>query len=98
MHPPQHHPSTLTNPLATPSQLTTSGSQLDGIPADLERSALFLGARLTHMAGILLRQPPDGVARAVVLFARFWLGAEGGSLRDYSVKVIPICAIPLLEC
>jgi hypothetical protein len=79
----------LSNPLATPSQLTTSGSQLDGVPADLERSALFLGARLTLMAGVLLRQPPDGVAQAVVLFTRFWLGAEGGSLRDHSVKAVP---------
>jgi hypothetical protein len=79
--------SALSNPLATPAQLAASGSRLDGVPTDLERSALFLGARLTQMAGVLLRQPPDAVARAVVLFTRFWVGPEGGSMRDYSVKV-----------
>lgn len=79
--------SSLANPLATPTQLSTSGSQLDGVPADLETSVVFLGARLTQIAGVLLRLPQDIVAQAIVTFGRFWIGAEGGSLREHDAKV-----------
>src|ERR1700742_3781736 len=79
--------SSLANPLATADQLTSSGSQLDSVPAELETSAIFLGARLTQFAGILLRLQQDTIAQAIVIFTRFWIGPEGGSLREYSVKV-----------
>jgi hypothetical protein len=80
-------PSILSNPLATAAQLSTSGSQLDGLPSNLETSAIHIGARLTQIAGILLRLPQDGIAQAVVLFTRFWIGPDGGSLKEYNVKV-----------
>jgi hypothetical protein len=79
--------STITNPLATVAQLQTSGSQLDGLPADLEDSILFAGAALTQSAGVLLRLPQDDIAKAIVIFQRFWLGSEGGSLREYGANV-----------
>jgi hypothetical protein len=79
--------SSLANPLATPDQLTSSGSRLDDVPADLEASAIFLGSRLTQIAGILLRLQQDTIAQAIVIFTRFWIGPDGGSLREYSVKV-----------
>lgn len=82
--PPLSH---LSNPLATPEQLSASGSQLDGIPADLETSILFAGARLTQAAGILLRLPQDIIASAIITYSRFWVGSEGGSLREYGAKV-----------
>ncbi|KAF2084983.1 hypothetical protein K490DRAFT_47946 [Saccharata proteae CBS 121410] len=78
--------SNLSNPLATPDQLASSGSQLDGIPADLEDSLRFAGARLTQMAGVLLKLPQDIIAQAIVIFTRFWLGTEGGSFREYGVQ------------
>lgn len=77
----------LANLLATIEQLESSGSQLDGVPANLERSLIFAGARLTQLAGILLRLPQDIIAQTIVVFTRFWIGPEGGSLREYSVKV-----------
>jgi len=78
----------LANPLATPDQFSSSGSELDGIPKDLETSLIFGGARLSQIAGTLLRLPQDIVAQAIVIFTRFWSGAEGGSLREYAVKVL----------
>ena len=81
------HISHLVNPLATLEQLASSGSQLDGIPADLEDSIKFAGARMTQAAGILLRLPQDIIAQAIVTFTRFWVGAEGGSLAEYGAKV-----------
>src|SRR5438874_10423334 len=80
-------PSPLANPLATVAQLESSGSQLDGIPVDLEISIRFAGARLTQAAGVLLRLPQDVVAQAIVLYTRFWVGPEGGSFRVYGAKV-----------
>ena len=77
----------LSNPLVTPEQLSSSGSQLDGIPSDLETSIRFAGARLTQAAGILLKLPQDVIAQAIVVFTRFWVGSEGGSLRQYDAKV-----------
>jgi hypothetical protein len=78
---------TVSNPVASIAQLETSGSRLDGITADLERSIFFAGASLTQSAGILLRLPQDTIAKAIVIFQRFWLGPEGGSLRDYGAEV-----------
>jgi hypothetical protein len=77
----------LANPLATAEQLASSGSQLDGVLPDLETSLIFGGARLTQVAGILLRLPQDIIAQAIVVFTRFWIGQEGGSLREYAVEV-----------
>lgn len=77
----------LSNALATPSQLTSSSSSLDGIPSDLEASIRFAGALLTQAAGVLLRLPQDVIAQAIVIFTRFWIGPEGGSLAIYSAKV-----------
>lgn len=80
-------PSPLVNPLATVTQLETSGSQLDGIPTDLEDSIRFAGARLTQAAGILLRLPQEVVAQAIVIFMRFLVGPEGGSLAELDAEV-----------
>lgn len=80
---------TLLNPLAAVAQLSSSSSQLDGVPAALERSLRFAGARLTQAAGILLRLPQEIIARAIVVFYRFYVGAEGGSFRINAVKVCP---------
>lgn len=77
----------LSNALATPSQLSKSSSSLDGVPEDLEASIRFAGTQLTQAAGVLLRQPQDTIARAIVIFTRFWIGSEGGSLSIHSAKV-----------
>ena len=87
MAPTTQHAPHLANPLATAEQLASSGSQLDGIPADLEDSIGYAGARLTQIAGVLLRLPQDIIAQAIVTFTRFWVGAEGGSLREYGARV-----------
>lgn len=77
----------LTNPLATPAQLQSSSSQTDGVPADLEDSIRYEGARLLQAAGVLLRSPQELIAEAIVIFTRFWVGSEGGSLVEYGAKV-----------
>lgn len=79
--------SSLSNPLATVEQLSTSSSQLDGVPAELESSLRFAGAQLTQAAGILLRLPQEIIAQAVVIMYRFYVGSEGGSFRINAVKV-----------
>ncbi|KAF2473161.1 uncharacterized protein BDR25DRAFT_282468 [Lindgomyces ingoldianus] len=89
-------PSHLATPLATIEQLETSGSQLDGIPADLEDSVRFAGARLTQAAGILLRLPQEIVAQAIVVFTRFFLGPEGGSLAEYDTKNISASSLYII--
>jgi hypothetical protein len=81
--------SPLANPLATIAQLETSSSQLDGVPADLELSIRFAGARLTQAAGVLLRLPQEVIAQAIVIFTRFWVGPEGGSLAEWDAEVSP---------
>ncbi len=78
---------TLSNPLATPSQLSTSPSQLDGVPSDLEVSVRYAGAKLTQAAGVLLRLPQDIIAQAIVIYLRFWIGSEGGSMMVHGAKV-----------
>jgi hypothetical protein len=80
-------PSPLVNPQVTPTQLETSGSQLDGIPRDLEDSVRFAGAQLTQAAGVLLRLPQEVVAQAIIVFMRFWVGSEGGSLAEFDAVV-----------
>ena len=75
------------NVLATVQQLQVSGSQLDGIPKDLEISIIFAGAWLTQCAGVLLRLPQNIVAQAIILFTRFWVGPEGGSIAEFGAKV-----------
>jgi len=77
----------LSNPLVTVDQLSTSSSQLDGVPADLESSIRFAGAQLTQAAGILLRLPQEIVSRAIVVFYRFYVGSEGGSFIINAAKV-----------
>ena len=79
--------STLSNPLATVEQLSTSSSQLDGLSAHLENSLRFAGAQLTQAAGILLRLPQEIIAQAIVIFHRFYIGSEGGSFKINAVKV-----------
>ncbi|EAT84275.2 hypothetical protein SNOG_07999 [Parastagonospora nodorum SN15] len=88
-------PSPLANPLATVSQLETSGSLLDGIPADLEDSVRFAGARLTQAAGILLRLPQEVIAQAIVVFMRFWLGPDGGSLVESGAEQVSASSLYL---
>ncbi len=80
-------PSPLANSLATVAQLETSGSRLDGIPPDLEESVHYAGAQLTQAAGILLRLPQEVIAQAIVVFMRFWTGADGGSLAEFGAGV-----------
>lgn len=82
----------LSNALATPDQLSSSSSSLDGIPSDLESSIRFAGALLTQAAGVLLRLPQDVIAQAIVIFTRFWIGPDGGSFAIHSAKV------SLLKC
>lgn len=77
----------LSNPLATAEQLANSASQLDGVPPDLEDSIRYESTRLIQAAGILLRLPQDLVAETIIIFSRFWLGPEGGSLLDYAAQV-----------
>lgn len=77
----------LSNPLVTSAQLATSSSSLDAIPADLETSIRYAAVRLTQAAGVLLQLPQDVIAKAIVIFTRFWVGPEGGSLAVHSAKV-----------
>ena len=88
-------PSPLANPLATVAQLETSGSQLDGIQPTLEDSVRFAGARLTQAAGILLRLPQEVIAQAIVVFMRFWLGPEGGSLAEFGAEQVSAASLYL---
>ncbi|KAL4753032.1 autophagocytosis associated protein [Aspergillus terricola var. indicus] len=85
----------LSNALATPEQLTSSSSAIDGVPTELETSVRFAGTQLTQAAGILLRLSQDIIAQAIVIFTRFWLGPEGGSLRIYSAKDVSAAALYL---
>ncbi|KAI9655007.1 MAG: hypothetical protein M1831_004966 [Alyxoria varia] len=88
--------SSLVNPLATPAQLETSSSQLDGVPADLENSIRFAACRLIQAAGALLHLPQDIVAHAIITYTRFWIGPDGGSLRIYSGQDIAAACVYLV--
>jgi cyclin L len=79
--------SSLCHALATPAQLSTSSSQLDAVPADLESSVRLAGTQLTQVAGIALDLPQEIIAQAIVVLLRFYIGPQGGSVRRYAVKV-----------
>ncbi|KAJ5723775.1 hypothetical protein N7488_001810 [Penicillium malachiteum] len=83
----------LSNALATPDQLSNSSSSIDGVPSDLETSIRVAGAQLTQTAGVLLGLSQDIIGQAIVIFTRFWLGADGGSLRIYSTKDVSAAAL-----
>ncbi|KAJ5735670.1 uncharacterized protein N7483_000795 [Penicillium malachiteum] len=83
----------LSNALATPDQLSNSSSSIDGVPSDLETSIRVAGAQLTQTAGVLLGLSQDNISQAIVIFTRFWLGADGGSLRIYSTKDVSAAAL-----
>ncbi|KAJ5280188.1 Cyclin C/H/T/L [Penicillium angulare] len=85
----------LSNALATPDQLSNSSSSIDGVPSDLETSIRVAGAQLTQTAGVLLGLSQDIIAQAIVIFTRFWLGADGGSLRIYSAKDVSAASLYL---
>lgn len=87
----------LSNSLATADQLSNSSSSLDGVPFELETSIRYAGTQLTQAAGVLLRLPQEVIAQAIVIFTRFWLGSEGGSLVNYAVKacsLFPFIVMP----
>lgn len=63
----------LTNPLATPSQLTVSSRLNSHIPQSAQDNIRFSTARLTQAAAILLRLPQSVGAQAVVLLFRYWV-------------------------
>lgn len=77
----------LTNPLVTPAQAQLSSSQLDGVPADLEDSVRYAAVKLLQALGVLLKLPQELIAEAIVVFTRFWVGSDGGSLVEYNAKV-----------
>ncbi|KAJ5672637.1 hypothetical protein N7507_001764 [Penicillium longicatenatum] len=85
----------LSNALATVDQLSNSSSSIDGVPSDLETSIRCAGAQLTQAAGVLLGLSQDIIAQAIVIFTRFWLGADGGSLRIYSAKDVSAASLYL---
>ncbi|KAA6411220.1 MAG: cyclin domain-containing [Lasallia pustulata] len=92
---PEPQLSPLSNPLITPSQLSTSASRLDGLPASLESHIRYAGALLTQAAGILLHLPQETIARAIVTFTRFYSGPEGGSFLLQSAKDISAASLYL---
>ncbi|THY06459.1 hypothetical protein D6D02_07483 [Aureobasidium pullulans] len=73
-----------------------TASQLDRIPGDLEVSIKFEGSRLIQAAGVLLHLPQELIAEAIILFARFWLGPEGGSLAEYHAKDVIAASVYLV--
>ncbi|KAL8946515.1 MAG: hypothetical protein Q9222_007101 [Ikaeria aurantiellina] len=85
--------SSISNALATIEQLSTSSSSLDGVPSNLEASIRFAGQQLTQAAGILLRLPQQIIVEALVIFTRFYLGPEGGSLRSNSAKDVSAASL-----
>ncbi|KAJ5947473.1 hypothetical protein N7466_000488 [Penicillium verhagenii] len=85
----------LSNALATFDQLSNSSSSIDGVSSDLETSIRFAGAQLTQAAGVLLGLSQDIIAQAIVIFTRFWLGPDGGSLRIYSAKDVSAASLYL---
>ncbi|KAE8150718.1 autophagocytosis associated protein [Aspergillus avenaceus] len=83
----------LSNALATPEQLFSHSSAIDGVAPELETSIRFAGTQLTQAAGVLLRLSQDIIAQAIVTYTRFWMGPEGGSLRIYSAKDVSAAAL-----
>ena len=78
----------LSNPIVTIDQLSSSSSQLDGLSIEFENSIRFAGVQLTQAAGLLLRLPQEIIAQAIVIFTRFYTGPEGGSFLMNSAKVV----------
>ncbi|KAG8525696.1 uncharacterized protein KY384_000456 [Bacidia gigantensis] len=95
MNPSNTHLTSLTNPLITPDQLTTTSSRLDGIHTSLEASLRLKGAQLTQAAGILLHLPQPLIAQAIVIFYRFYTGSEGGSFFVNSLTDISTASLYL---
>ncbi|KAL8993231.1 MAG: hypothetical protein Q9169_006498 [Polycauliona sp. 2 TL-2023] len=85
--------SSLSNSLATVEQLSSSSSSLDGVPPSLESSIRFAGLQITQAAGILLHLPQDIVTQAMVIFTRFYIGPEGGSVRVNGAKDVSAASI-----
>ena len=77
----------LSNPLATVEQLSSSASFLDGVAPHRERCLQYHAALLTQQAGILLRLPQPTVAAAIITLTRFFAGPEGGSFALHSIRV-----------
>ena len=82
------HLASLSNPLITVEQVSSSSSQLDGVSSEIESSVRFAGALLTQAAGILLRLPQQVIAQAIVIFTRFYVGSEGGSFLLNAAQVM----------
>lgn len=57
------HLASLSNPLITIDQLSSSSSQLDGLSSELEASVRLAGVQLTQAAGILLRLPQGSLSK-----------------------------------
>ncbi|KAK6504411.1 hypothetical protein TWF506_002610 [Arthrobotrys conoides] len=62
-----------TTPLATPSQLSTSPSQLVGIPESIEQKLRLVACRLIQAAGILMELPQPTISTAILLLQRYYL-------------------------
>ncbi|KAK6335804.1 hypothetical protein TWF730_003181 [Orbilia blumenaviensis] len=65
--------SIFTAPLATPAQLSTSPSQLAGIPEALEQKLRLVACRLIQAAGILMELPQPTISTAIILLQRYYL-------------------------
>ncbi|KAF2725091.1 cyclin-L2 [Polychaeton citri CBS 116435] len=83
----------LANPLASPGQLETSASQIDGLPQDLEDVVRYQTFRLTQVAGILLRLPQEIIAQSIVILQRFLIGTSEGSLLQHDAIDIAAAAL-----
>ncbi|EGX49465.1 hypothetical protein AOL_s00078g498 [Orbilia oligospora ATCC 24927] len=62
-----------TAPLATPSQLSTSPSQLVGIPESVEQKLRLVACRLIQAAAILMELPQPTISTAIILLQRYYL-------------------------
>ncbi|RVD84710.1 uncharacterized protein DFL_006439 [Arthrobotrys flagrans] len=62
-----------TTPLATPAQLSTSPSQLSGIPDPVEQKLRLVACRLIQAAGILMELPQPTISTAILLLQRYYL-------------------------
>jgi hypothetical protein len=75
----------LTNPLASPEQLSTPTSLL---PPDV-LDAVFVAVQcLTQAAGLLLELPQSTTAQANVILARYWVSEPPTSF-EFSVGYLP---------
>ncbi|KAG6869087.1 hypothetical protein C0993_003407 [Termitomyces sp. T159_Od127] len=79
-------------PLASLSQIESTPSREDGLPADLEEDLRAYGCKLIHEAGILLNQKQVAVAAAQIIFQRFWYVT---SMKQFGVGDIGMGALYL---